>query len=124
MQLRAVAAVSLVALMFGAVQALGSTASADQGTGGSVHHTLVPPDPGHVDPAPPGVDVKHKLRIDELLAKARARAERKLARTTGKTGAALLAAAASPPAPTTAAATTPTGYSALPGITTHVDRAC
>ena len=78
MQVRAVAALALVCMVFGAVQALGSAASADQGNGaGSAHHTLVPPEPGHVDPAPPGVDVKHKLRTDELLAKARARAERR-----------------------------------------------
>ncbi|MDQ1642568.1 MAG: hypothetical protein QOJ90_1919 [Actinomycetota bacterium] len=125
-QLRAAAAVALVGLLFGALGAAGSSASADQSArdwAGHTHGGLVPPEPGHVDPAPRGVDVKHKLRTDELLARARDRTARKLAQTTGKTGAALLEAAAAAP-PAAVSSVTPTGYSALAGLTTHVDRSC
>jgi hypothetical protein len=125
MQLRAAAAIGLVGMLFGVLGTVGGTASADIGVrdwAGHAHGGVAARAPGHVDPAPPGTDVKHKLRTDELLAKARARTLRKLERT-GRSGPALTEAAADP-TPGTPDAITPAGYSALAGLTSHVDPSC
>jgi hypothetical protein len=117
LRLRAVATVCVVGLVIGLVAALGSSASAGQRPDWST--AVAPPEPGHVDPAPPGVDVKHKVRTDELLARAAAR--RALKSATGRSGAGLGSAGL-----TTAAATstTPAGVSALAGLTGHVEPSC
>jgi len=109
LRLRALATVCVVGLVLGLVAALGSSASAGQGTTWST--SVKPPAPGHVDPAPPGVDVKHLLRTDELLARAAARRALKAGRHDAMTTAA-------------ATGTAPTGVSALPGLTAHVEPSC
>ena len=109
LRLRAVAAMCVVGLVLGLVAALGSSASAGQRAGWST--AVKPPAPGHVDPAPPGVDVKHRLRTDELLARAAARRALKSGRHDALTTAA-------------ATGTTPAGVSALPGLTAHVEPSC
>jgi len=97
----------VVGLVLGLVAVLGSSASAGQQATWST--VVKPPAPGHVDPAPPGVDVKHRLRTDELLARAAAARALKAGRHD---------------ALTTAAATAPAGVSALPGLTSHVAPSC
>jgi hypothetical protein len=124
LRLRAVAAMCVVGLVLGLVAALGSSASAGQRPDWSTAVALPPP--GHVDPAPPGVDVTHRLRTDELFARAAARRALKTAghdqarqyrsSLTPARGAGLTNAAA--------IGTAPTGVSALAGLTGHVEPSC
>ena len=109
LRLRAVVTVCVVGLVLGLVAALGSGASAGQRASWST--AVKPPAPGHVDPAPPGVDVKHRLRTEELLARAAARRALKTGRHDSLTTAAATGAV-------------PTGVSALPGLTAHVEPSC
>lgn len=110
LRLRAVATICVVGLVLGLVATLGSSASAGQRSTWST--AVKPPPPGHVDPAPPGVDVKHRLRTDELLARA---AARRALKSTGRHAALTTAAATG---------TAPEGVSALPGLTGHVEPSC
>jgi len=131
LQIRAAATLCLVGLVLGLLGSLGATASADQRRDWSTTARLAP---DHVDPAPPGVDVKRKLRTDEMLARAAARRELKLRAKQGRTGghaghdlgAHAPADAAHDPALSTAAAVgpTPAGVSALSSLTSHVAPAC
>jgi hypothetical protein len=121
LRFRAAATVCLVGLVLGLLGSLGTTASADQRRDWS---TTVPLASGHVDPAPPGVDVKRKLRTDEMLARAAARREQKLrARPDRLPG---RGAPAGDPSLSTASATglVPAGVSALSSLTSHVAPAC
>jgi hypothetical protein len=108
LRLRALVTVCVVGLVLGLVAALGSSASAGQRSWST---SVKPPAPSHVDPAPPGVDVTHRMRTDELLARAAARRALKAGRHDALTTAA-------------ATGTVPTGVSALPGLTSHVEPSC
>ena len=125
LRIRAAATLCVVGLVLGLLASLGTTASAEQRRDWS---TTVPLAPGHVDPAPPGVDVKRKLRTDEMLARAAARREQKLrARQDRRTVRGQVARTpADGPTLTTAAATglVPAGVSALSSLTSHVVPAC
>jgi hypothetical protein len=109
LRLRALVTVCVAGLVLGLVAALGSSASAGQRA--TLSTAVQPPAPGHVDPAPPGVDVKHRLRTDELLARAAARRALKAGRNDALTAAAAIG-------------TAPAGVSALPGLTAHVEPSC
>jgi hypothetical protein len=123
LRVRAVATVSVVGLLIGMLVGVGTSATAGQRPDWSTR-AVPPPAPGHVDPAPPGVDVRRHLRTDEMLAKARARTERRLAElgrgSTGRRGQPRAAAAEAP----TAEAGAPAGLSALPGLAGHVAPSC
>ena len=130
LRIRAVATLCVVGCVLGLLGVLGTTASADQRRDWSTTARLAP---DHVDPAPPGIDVKRKLRTDEMLARVAARRELKLRakqdRSDGRTDRGVQApadGATHDPALSTAAATgpTPAGVSALSSLTSHVAPAC
>ncbi|MEP6762640.1 MAG: hypothetical protein ABJA93_14905 [Sporichthyaceae bacterium] len=123
-RLRAAATVCVVGLVLGLVAAIGSSASAGQRPTWSTAVAL--PVPEHVDPAPPGVDVKHRMRTDELLARAAARsAVKATSHERGPRFRSSLRTAAQASLTTAAATgTAPAGVSALAGLTGHVEPSC